>query len=467
MMEKSLVLAWIDNNKTMLTDIARKIWDNPELSFAEKYAADLQASLLKKYGFTVKPVKNVPTAFVAEHGQGRPIIGIMGEYDALAGLSNKVADKHEPVQAGAPGHGCGHNHLGTAGMGAALALKAAIDAGLGGTVRYYGCPAEETLAGKVFMAREGVFDDLDASLYWHPASFNALSHASTLAMNSVEFLFHGVAAHAAAAPHMGRSALDAVELMNVGANYLREHIHEQARIHYAITNGGGAPNIVPALASVWYYIRAPKREIVEEIYARLQNIARGAALMTDTTVEVKFIAGCYDNLPNETLCAVVEKNLCEIARPRFSAQDREFAAALAATVTREEKLKNLAIHYASPELTAATIHEEITQLADKGKAVSGSIDTGDVSWKTPFAMFRVAIWPVGIASHTWQGTAASGADLAFKGMLYAAKVMAGTVFDLLADRSGILARAKAEFTRSVGDKTYKSPLPDDLKSPIK
>jgi amidohydrolase len=466
-MDKGKMLAWLDEHSQLLTNVAQKIWENPELPFAEKYAADLQSSILKEHGFTVKPVKNVPTAFVAEYGQGHPIIGIMGEYDALAELSNKVSAAHDPVVAGAPGHACGHNLLGTAGMGAALALKLAIDSGLGGMVRYYGCPAEETLAGKVFMAREGVFDDLDGSLYWHPASFNALSHASTLAMNSVEFTFHGVSAHAAAAPHMGRSALDAVELMNVGANYLREHIHAQARIHYVITNGGGAPNIVPAKASVWYYVRAPKREIVEETYARLINISRGAALMTDTTVEPKFIAGCYDNLPNETLGSVVNKNIEEIALPKYSAQDREFAAALAATTSREEKVKTLAIHYAVPELTEATIHEGITQLLDKGQAVSGSIDTGDISWKTPFAMFRAATWPVGIASHTWQGTAASGSDMAYKGMMYAAKVLAGTVFDLLTDQSGILNKAKAEFTQAVGNQTYKTPLPDDIISPIK
>lgn len=346
------------------------------------------------------------------------------------------------------------------------ALKQAIDSGIVGTVRYYGCPAEETLAGKVFMAREGVFDDLDASLYWHPASMNALSHCSSLAMNSVEFIFHGVAAHAAAAPHMGRSALDAVELMNVGANYLREHIHEKARIHYSITNGGGAPNIVPDKASVWYYIRAPRRDMVEEIYSRLLNVARGAALMTDTTVETRFFAGCYDNLPNEILGRVVEKNLKEMPLPHYSAQDREFATALAATTSREEKIKTLAIHYAPAELTKMIIHEGLTQLDDQGKAVSGSIDTGDVSWKTPFAMFRGATWPVGIASHTWQGTSASGSDMACKGMLYAAKVLAGTVYDLLTDQSGILQKAKAEFDLAVRDQTYKTPLPDHVISPI-
>lgn len=465
-MEKAIILDWIETHQDLLTDVAQKIWERPELPFAEKFAAELQASILRQYGFSVKCVDNVPTAFVAEYGSGKPVIGIMGEYDALAGLSNKIVGQKDPVVAGAPGHGCGHNLLGTAGMGAVLGLKQAIDQGLQGTVRYYGCPAEETLAGKVFMAREGVFDDLDVALYWHPASMTALSHASMLAMNSVEFIFHGIAAHAAAAPHMGRSALDAVELMNVGANYLREHIPEKARIHYSITNGGGAPNIVPAKASVWYYIRAPKREIVDEIYARLQKIAKGAALMTDTDVEVRFFAGCYDNLPNETIGGVIEKNLKAIKTPCFSPEDRELAAALAKTTSTEEKIKTLAIHYASAELTADILHEGLTVLQDKGQYVSGSIDTGDVSYKVPFAMFRAATWPVGIASHTWQATAASGSGMAFKGMLYAAKVLAGTVYDLLTDQNGTIEKAKAEFRKAVGTQTYKSPLPDDLRSPI-
>lgn len=356
-MQKKEILDWIDKTETFLTDTARQIWENPELPFGEKLASKLHSSALKEAGFRVRQdLKDMPTAFVAEYGSGHPIIGILGEYDALPHLSQKAAGIREPLEEEAAGHGCGHNLLGTAGIGAVMAIKNGIDDGsIKGTIRYYGCPAEETLAGKVFMAREGVFDDLDTCLSWHPASMNTVWGCSFLAMNSVMFKFKGVPSHAAAAPHLGRSALDGVELMNVGANYLREHIFEKARLHYVITNGGGAPNIVPGDASVWYYIRAPKRDQVEEIFERLLKVAQGAAMMTETEVEWEILAGCYDVLPNEILGNLIMSNLKEVGSPRFSDDDRKLAEELTATFDEGQKEKIMTTYYAPAEVMKVSL----------------------------------------------------------------------------------------------------------------
>ncbi|MDR3588480.1 MAG: amidohydrolase [Negativicutes bacterium] len=464
-MNKNEVLAWLDANAERLQDVARNIWENPELPFAESNAAGLQSEVLRKAGFSIRSdLKDLPTAFVAEYGSGRPILGILGEYDALAKLSQKVSGKCEPLHIGAPGHGCGHNLLGTAGMGAALAMQQAISSGaVKGTIRYYGCPAEEALAGKVFMAREGVFDDLDACLTWHPASMNVVWGCKFLALNSVEFRFSGVSAHAAAAPHMGRSALDAVELMNVGANYLREHVPEQARIHYTITNGGGAPNIVPAEASVWYYIRAPKRNMVEEIFGRLIKIAQGAALMTETGVEWTVLAGCYDVLPNTVLGGLLHKNMIEVGGPRFSEADRSFARELAKSFGPLHKENVMKAYFAPPEVVAMDLHETVAAIDDRSQIMAGSSDVGDVSWLVPLAQFTAATWPVGTAAHSWQATAASGSGIGAKAMQFAAKVLAATLFDLFCDSGEVLAKAKTEFVSQAGAAPYKTPLPDDAK----
>ena len=297
----------ISRRADALTELSLKIWHFAEAGFLEIESAKAQIEYLKNEGFTVKaPVSGMPSAFVAEYGSGKPIIGYLGEYDALPRLSQEPCGlSKKPLTEGAPGHGCGHNMLGVAALGAALMLKDAIEAGkVKGTVRYYGCPAEELLAGKVFMARDGLFNDLDACLTWHPFAMNAVSTGSSQALNSVKFHFHGRTAHAAGDPHNGRSALDAVELMNVGVNYLREHVPTDTRIHYVTTYGGGEPNIVPDEATVWYYVRAPKRDQVDPVYQRVIACAEGAAKMTDTTFTIEFISGCYDtknNVPMEDM----------------------------------------------------------------------------------------------------------------------------------------------------------------------
>ena len=282
-----------------------------------------------------KPVADIPTAFVAEWGSGTPVIGILGEYDALPGLSQKVSTVREPVVDGGPGHGCGHNLLGVAGFGAALAAKASMESsGLKGTIRYFGCPAEETLMGKVFMARDGVFDGLDVALTWHPMYANTVWAAASTALNSFKLSFHGRSAHAAGAPEAGRSALDAVVLTEVGVNFLREHMSSEYRIHCVITHGGEAPNIVPAFAQSWYYVRAPSRSQVEEMYQRVLNVARGAALMTDTTLEVELVAACHDLLSNETVEKVLLTNMRKVGAPCVRRQRPEIRAAVAGDVTR-------------------------------------------------------------------------------------------------------------------------------------
>jgi aminobenzoyl-glutamate utilization protein B len=468
-MSKQAVWQWLDSHEPMVYDIARQTWERPELPFQEHQASALHAATLERAGFRVcKDFPDLPTALVAEYGAGPPILGVLGEYDALANLSQQVANECRPVAPGAPGHGCGHNLLGTAGLGAALALQQAIAAKeFPGTIRYYGCPAEESLAGKVFMARAGAFRDLDACLTWHPACMNVVWGCSFLALNSMIFTFHGVAAHAAAAPEMGRSALDAVELMNVGANYLREHVAEKARIHYTITNGGGAPNIVPAEAAVWYYCRAPKRAMVEEIYERLTKIAQGAALMTDTRVDWQLQAGCYDVLVNRCLGELLDRNMREVGPPRFTDEDRAFAKALAASFVPSQKAKVMQAYFAPPEILALDLHEGIVTLDDHKEVMAGSTDVGDVSWLVPLAQFTAATWPVGTAAHSWQAAASSGSGIGRRAMHFAAKTLAGALYDLYTDGGKRLQDAKAEFVRCTAENPYQSPLPDGVKPPSK
>jgi aminobenzoyl-glutamate utilization protein B len=293
-MTKDTIHERIEERRTDLVSLTRELWENPELGLQETESADLLATRLADEGFTVnRGVGGMPTAFVASYGTEGPTIGILGEYDALPGLSQKSVARKEPVDEGAPGHGCGHNLFGVGSLGAAIAVKEAIERDdVDGTIRYYGCPAEETLVGKVYMARAGVFDGLDAALTWHPSHVSAPWKARSLAMNSIEYSFSGQSAHAADSPESGRSALDAVELMNTGVEFMREHIIDDARIHYSITDGGGAPNVVPAEASVWYFVRAPSRKGVDRITDWLDEVAEGATLMSQTTVDRRFLTGC-------------------------------------------------------------------------------------------------------------------------------------------------------------------------------
>ena len=448
-----------------LMTVAREIWEDPELALEEHASARRLAAVLEDAGFEVTHgVGGLETAFVAEYGTGKPTIGILGEYDALPGLSQAVSAEREPIDPGGPGHGCGHNLFGTAAVGAALGVAAAIAADeVPGTVRCYGCPAEETLVGKVFMARAGAFEDLDAAVTWHPSDLARVQRGSSLALDSVEYTFHGRSAHAAASPEAGRSALDAVQLMNTGAEYLREHIPEAARIHYTITDGGDAPNVVPDEATVWYYVRAPTRGGVERVGDWLDDVAEGAATMTRTRLERQYVTGCYDFLVNDVVADVLQTNIEAADPPDYDADDRAFAADLQATFEEgavPERLAEL------PDDVADRVRGEslFTEPVAPDEAGSdGSTDVGDVSWITPTAQIRGPTWPVGTPGHSWQAVAANG-DFAIEAVPFVATVLAGAVCDLLGDEDRLRA-AQAKFAEATAGRDYTSPLPPDLDPP--
>ena len=456
-MNKEALYAQVDAQREELKDIAHKLWTYAEPAFQEVQSSALLKDYLEKLGFTIKAVPNMSTAFIAEYGAGYPIIGLLGEYDALPGLSQKVQTTQEPVQEGGPGHGCEHNLLATGCVGAAVAIKALMDADkLQGTIRYYGCPAEELLVGKPLMAKEGVFDDLDIALSWHPANNSEVVRFSSLAVNSIKFRFKGITAHAAMAPYLGRSALDAVELMNVGANYLREHVVDSVRLHYCITNGGEVPNAVPADAEVWYMVRAPKRAQVEEVTQRLMKVAQGAATMTETTVSHKLVSGCYDMIINRPLADLYQKNLEEVGPPQFDAADYAMAEALTKDISDADKRNVMASYYVRPDQIAGKVlMDDIQENDNWDKVMPGTFDHGDVSYIAPFAYLFIAAAPVGLAGHTWQITACAGADMGLKAVLCGAKVMAGTVYDLLHDTK-LVEEAKQVFLKDTDGKKYVS-----------
>jgi aminobenzoyl-glutamate utilization protein B len=465
-MSKHTIHERIEERETDLVSLTRTLWENPELGLRETESAELLATTLAEEGFTVdRGVGGMPTAFVASYGNEDPTIGILGEYDALPGLSQRSVSRKEPVEQGAPGHGCGHNLFGVGSLGAAVAVKEAIERGnIDGTIRYYGCPAEETLVGKVYMARAGVFDDLDAALTWHPSHVSAPWKARSLAMNSIQYSFSGESAHAADSPESGRSALDAVEVMNTGAEFMREHIIDDARIHYSITNGGGAPNVVPAEASVWYFVRAPSRKGVDRITDWLDDVAKGATLMSQTTVDRRFLTGCYDYIASDTLSDVLFSNMRDLGPIPYTDADRTFATELQETLD-EATIKNRLSALPEERRAAAQerpLYSDPMESFDEGTVLSGSTDVGDVSWITPVAQFWCAAWPVGTPSHSWQAVAANG-DFAAKAAVYAAKVLAGTAYDLLSTPS--LLETAADELRSNRPREYESPLPEAAEPP--
>ena len=419
----------IDKRAEALTELSLKVWGFAEAGFLESQSAEVLMEYLSGEGFSItKGMAGMPTAFIAEYGSGKPILGYLGEYDALPRLSQEAATlTQKPLVQNAPGHGCGHNLLGVGALGAALMVKDAIAAGeITGTVRFYGTPAEEILAGKVFMAREGYFDDLDVCLTWHPFSSNAVNIGSSQALNSVKFHFHGRTAHAAGDPHNGRSALDAVELMNIGANYLREHVPTDVRIHYVTTYGGGEPNIVPAESSVWYYVRAPKREAVDEVYQRVIACAEGAARMTDTTFSIEFISGCYDTKNNEPIEDMLQQKWQEVGAYQPTAEEKEWAKALIegscpeGHVAAAKHMKKVGV-----DITDKYIADFILPIMPtaRGSSSPGSTDVGDVSYIVPTAQISAACTALGTPGHSWQFTSCSASSFAQKAMLQAAKVM--------------------------------------------
>ena len=461
------ILNYLNDQDEKLFYIAKDIWDHPQIALQETYASKLLSDELAEAGFQIEHgVGQMETAFVASWGSGKPIIGILGEYDALPGLSQDLAAEITPLEEGGAGHGCGHNLFGTACFGAAMAVKERMEAeNLPGTIRFYGCPAEETLVGKTFMAKDGVFDDLDAALSWHPGATNGAWAGSSLAMNSFKVNFHGVASHAGVAPEMGRSALDGAMLMDVGVNYLREHTIQESRIHSVITSGGQAPNVVPAYAQIWYFVRAPRRDQVEEIYARMLDIAKGAALMSGTTYDIDFVTGCHELLSNRVISNILLEKMQEVDDMSFSDQERAFAKDLQKSFPTGslEHAFERAISSTTDTIDPSEIEDPLWERVlphhqDAGVS-PGSTEVGDVSQITPTGQIRTTCWPLGTPPHSWQTVASSGSSIGFKGMLFAAKGLALTAYDLMT-KPDLLAAAQAEFKQDKKGKPYVSPIPD-------
>lgn len=418
------------------------LWENPELGGQEIRSANLFRDMLKNEGFVIVNEEHLEHAFYAEYGSGSPVIAILGEYDALPGLSQKVGITKEPIIEGGAGHGCGHNLLGTAAALGAIAVKRFLEKeNISGTIRFYGCPEEELLSGKVKMAYYGMFEGCDAALSWHPMSLNAAYDKAFIANASARFFFKGITSHAGFAPERGRSALDAVELMNVGSNYLREHVTSKARIHYAVDSGGFAPNIVPDRASAWYFVRAPKISQVREILERIKKIAQGAALMTETEVEIKVECGCCELKEHKTFADLAYANLQEVKSPVYTKEELEFAQALQDSVARDiVENEREQLEQKDTPMFLGVGERDLWKKFELG----GSSDSGDLSYIMPTCFFTSVCWPIGVSPHTWQATAANGSTLGKKGALYAAGVFAGIAYDLLT-RPDLMTAIKKEF----------------------
>jgi aminobenzoyl-glutamate utilization protein B len=444
--------------------LSDRIWATPELAFEEHKSVAEQIAMLEAEGFRItRDVGGMATAFVAEYGSGGPVVGILGEFDALPDLAQKSGlTEHAPTVAGTPGHGCGHNLLGSGSALAAVALKDALEAeGIAGTVRYYGCPAEESGSGKTFMARAGLFDDLDAAFCWHPSVVNEVQTTSSLACIQAYFRFKGRASHAAAAPHVGRSALDAVELMNVGVNYMREHMPSDARVHYAVTNtGGDAPNVVQAYAESLYLVRSPHLPDAERLFERVKKIAQGAALMTETSVSVQITDATSNVVPNKALQEAMYENMRRLGPPAFDAADVAFAEKLRnAALTEEDVVASVKPHDMS--LKSKILHDGVLAMRTREEVMMGTTDVGDVSWIVPTVQCHTACFAIGTPFHTWQLVAQGNLPAAHKGMVLAAKAMAATAADVLRNPD-LVARAKAELKERTGGRAYICPIPDDV-----
>lgn len=466
---KRVAWDWVDQHERMLVDTHMRIWELAEVGLQENKTADLLTDALGKEGFSVtRGVAGMPSAFVATYGKGNPVIGVMGELDALPGISNKPVPYKEPLVEGGAGHGCGHNGYAVTALGGALAVKAAMDEGLvKGTVKVFGCPAEETLVGKVFMVRDGVFDGVDACIGHHPSSFNGVSLRSGNAMNSVKFEFYGVASHAAGSPEQGVSAMDAVELMNIGVNYMREHVVQETRIHYVVEDGGHEPNVVPPYARSWYYVRAPERELVDIYYRKLLDIAEGADKMVGTTHKVTFLSGVHNGMENRVLGETAIANMRLVGAPTYSEEEEEFAAEMAKSIPREKKKIGL-MSSSLPDamgLMDMNLNTRIYDPVGEGTKGGGSSDVADVAWNTPTVQFRTVYAIVGAPGHSWQNTASNGTSIGQKSTIFASKVMAGTVIDLLSDKK-LLQRAKDEWAKQMKGREYACPLPADLTPPL-
>lgn len=471
---KRTALEAIDRHADALCALSDTIWDHAETAFKEFESAKALINALKNEGFTVtENVAGIETAFSASFGNGKPVIGILGEFDALSGLSQRAnsAEKQADDPA-APGHGCGHNLLGVGSFAAAIAVKDWLEqTGKPGTVIYYGTPGEEGGSGKAFMAKEHAFDALDAALTWHPANINEACTGGSLANYQAAFRFYGVSAHAGGAPHQGRSALDALELMNVGVQFLREHVIPEARIHYAITDTGGySPNVVQSYAEALYLVRAPRNDLLEPIWQRVIRCAEGAAHMTDTRMEIDFYKGCSNLLSNAVLAKLLYDNYAALPPIDYSSEDRAFADQMAAASidTKGEGLRKVASRLPADKRAEVLRHADdnlydfLPPFDPAPWQEFGSTDVGDVSWCCPTAQMYCCTMAAGTPGHSWQLVSQGKSGLAHKGMLQAGKAMAGAAIDLLSN-SELLAQAKAGFEADLGGQTYHCPIPDGCK----
>lgn len=451
--------------------VADDLWENPELSLQETRSADVLVKRLRSAGFSVeRGVGGLPTGFVARYGEGSPTVGIIAEYDALPDFSQKRQSTEEPLRPGGPGHACGHNLFAAGSVGGAVAVKAALASGeADGSVVLYGCPAEEVLVGKTFMARAGLFDGLDAALSWHAGDLTWARMDSSRALNSLYFEFEGTKAHTRA-PEEGRSALDAVQLLNTGVEYMREHIPDSVNVSYTITDGGSNPGTVPATAGVWYYVRAKTRSEVDRVTDWLTDIADAAATMTRTDPDRRFLSGCHRTVHNRTLATAIQDNLERAAPIEHDSSDVELGAEIRETIPDERARRQVAgetvgLSEAQRErILDEPLYAEPLDTFNEGRESSSSTDIGDVSQIVPLGRFRAATWPVGVAPHTWQAVAASG-TVGKNGAVFAAKVLAGTAVDLFEDPD-TLQEVKDEFAREVSSDRYSSPIPAETRPPL-
>jgi aminobenzoyl-glutamate utilization protein B len=442
----------VDEHAQQWKDVSKQVWDYAEMGYHETKSSALLQTNLKAAGFSIQSgVADEPTGFIASYGSGKPVVAILGEFDALPGLSQKAVPDRDPVVDGAPGHGCGHNLLGAGAALAAVAVKQYMaEHHIAGTLRYYGTPAEEGGSGKVYMVRDGLFKDVDVVLQWHPGNSNTVANGGALAVDSAKFTFHGVAAHAAMSPDRGRSALDAVMLMGTGLEYMREHVPATTRIHYIITKGGAAPNIVPDLAQMDLMARSPFNQTLAGVWERILNVAKGAALMTGTTLEVTDIGSDANIIANDALAPVAQKNLEEVGGYTMTAEQKAFALELQKSLNAES-------------IPPLEITQKIQPLHTYDpNQPSASTDVGDVSWNVPTIGFSTATFVPGVAAHSWQAAASAGMSIGQTGMVIASKALALTAIDLFTTPQ-LVADAKADFAKQLAGKTYSSPIPPGQK----
>ncbi len=445
------MLDYLDQHSQQYDALAQTIWDKAELGYLENESSALLQNTLREAGFEVETgVADIPTAFVATYGKGGPVIGLLAEFDALPGISQSAAPQREIVEGKNSGHACGHHLFGAGSTAAAIAVKEWLEQNkVPGTVRLYGTPAEEGGSGKVYLVRAGLFDDVDAVLVWHPADRNASDPATSLANKSAKFRFRGFSSHAAVAPERGRSALDGVEAMNFMTNMLREHVPQETRIHYVITEGGSAPNVVPDFAEVFYYVRHPQAAELEKIWARVMAAAEGAAQGTGTTVEAEVIHGNHSLLPNETLASAMHRRLEQVGGVEYDSEEQAFADKITASLNLKQDLSGQQAQVQPMAFVQGM----------------GSTDVGDVSWQVPTVEMRAATWVPGTAPHSWQAIAAGGTSIGYKGMLVAAKVMALTAADLYQDPE-LLKAAQEEFEQRRGADFHYEALLGDREPPL-